>query len=209
MVSHRRYVVAERIRRALLQRRTARRRRTVVTHLLASAPFPLIRPKRRSHDANHHGSEPPGDEDGIGVAYPAPAAGAPGAEPGRPGHRHQRADWPGGHGGRRHHGRLLLLRALHGGVDVLADRGAKAFRSLSLRLPALPRQHRAAASHAAHHGRPEPPDGACRLAQVADKSTLRLTHYGRKTGKPYEVTMPLSTAVKGAGTRRGRSSPPR
>lgn len=28
-----------------------------------------------------------------------------------------------------------------------------------------------------------------RLAQVAGRSTLRLTHYGRKTGKPYEVTI--------------------
>lgn len=30
---------------------------------------------------------------------------------------------------------------------------------------------------------------ANRLAGVADQSTLRLTHYGRKTGKPYEVTI--------------------
>jgi len=28
-----------------------------------------------------------------------------------------------------------------------------------------------------------------RLERVADKQTLRLTHYGRKTGKPYEVTI--------------------
>ena len=28
-----------------------------------------------------------------------------------------------------------------------------------------------------------------RLAQVANRSTLRLTHYGRKTGKSYEVTI--------------------
>lgn len=28
-----------------------------------------------------------------------------------------------------------------------------------------------------------------RLARVADESTLRLTHHGRKTGKPYEVTI--------------------
>lgn len=28
-----------------------------------------------------------------------------------------------------------------------------------------------------------------RLAQTANTSTLRLTHYGRKTGKPYEVTI--------------------
>ncbi len=30
---------------------------------------------------------------------------------------------------------------------------------------------------------------AARLAAVASRSTLRLTHYGRKTGKPYEVTI--------------------
>ena len=30
---------------------------------------------------------------------------------------------------------------------------------------------------------------ATRLASVANRSTLRLTHYGRKTGKPYEVTI--------------------
>jgi len=30
---------------------------------------------------------------------------------------------------------------------------------------------------------------AARLAAVANRSTLRLTHYGRKTGKPYEVTI--------------------
>jgi hypothetical protein len=30
---------------------------------------------------------------------------------------------------------------------------------------------------------------AARLAAVADRSTLRLTHYGRNTGKPYEVTI--------------------
>jgi deazaflavin-dependent oxidoreductase (nitroreductase family) len=30
---------------------------------------------------------------------------------------------------------------------------------------------------------------AKRLARVADTSTLRLTHYGRKSGKPYEVTI--------------------
>jgi deazaflavin-dependent oxidoreductase (nitroreductase family) len=28
-----------------------------------------------------------------------------------------------------------------------------------------------------------------RLANVANRSTLRLTHYGRKTGKPYTVTI--------------------
>ena len=28
-----------------------------------------------------------------------------------------------------------------------------------------------------------------RLRQVGDKQTLRLTHYGRKTGHPYEVTI--------------------
>ena len=28
-----------------------------------------------------------------------------------------------------------------------------------------------------------------RLRQVGDKQTLRLTHYGRKTGRPYEVTI--------------------
>lgn len=28
-----------------------------------------------------------------------------------------------------------------------------------------------------------------RLAQVANVSTLRLTHYGRRSGKPYEVTI--------------------
>jgi deazaflavin-dependent oxidoreductase (nitroreductase family) len=28
-----------------------------------------------------------------------------------------------------------------------------------------------------------------RLARVADRSTMRLTHYGRKSGKPYEVTI--------------------
>lgn len=30
---------------------------------------------------------------------------------------------------------------------------------------------------------------ADRLAQVANASTLRLTHYGRRSGKPYEVTI--------------------
>jgi deazaflavin-dependent oxidoreductase (nitroreductase family) len=30
---------------------------------------------------------------------------------------------------------------------------------------------------------------ADRLAPLANTSTLRLTHYGRKTGKPYEVTI--------------------
>ena len=30
---------------------------------------------------------------------------------------------------------------------------------------------------------------ADRLAQVANVSTLRLTHYGRRSGKPYEVTI--------------------
>jgi deazaflavin-dependent oxidoreductase (nitroreductase family) len=30
---------------------------------------------------------------------------------------------------------------------------------------------------------------AKRLAAVADRSTLRLTHHGRKTGKPYDVTI--------------------
>ena len=28
-----------------------------------------------------------------------------------------------------------------------------------------------------------------RLRQIGDKQTLRLTHYGRKTGRPYEVTI--------------------
>ena len=28
-----------------------------------------------------------------------------------------------------------------------------------------------------------------RLRRVADKQTTRLTHYGRKTGKPHEVTI--------------------
>ena len=28
-----------------------------------------------------------------------------------------------------------------------------------------------------------------RLRRVAGKQTTRLTHYGRKTGKPYEVTI--------------------
>ena len=28
-----------------------------------------------------------------------------------------------------------------------------------------------------------------RLRQVGDRQTLRLTHYGRKTGRPYEVTI--------------------
>jgi len=28
-----------------------------------------------------------------------------------------------------------------------------------------------------------------RLAVLADRSTLRLTHYGRRSGKPYEVTI--------------------
>ncbi len=28
-----------------------------------------------------------------------------------------------------------------------------------------------------------------RLARIADASTLRLTHYGRRSGKPYEVTI--------------------
>jgi len=28
-----------------------------------------------------------------------------------------------------------------------------------------------------------------RLARVADRSTLRLTHHGRRSGKPYEVTI--------------------
>jgi deazaflavin-dependent oxidoreductase (nitroreductase family) len=28
-----------------------------------------------------------------------------------------------------------------------------------------------------------------RLHQVGDRQTLRLTHYGRKTGRPYEVTI--------------------
>lgn len=28
-----------------------------------------------------------------------------------------------------------------------------------------------------------------RLARIADRSTLHLTHYGRKSGKPYEVTI--------------------
>ncbi len=28
-----------------------------------------------------------------------------------------------------------------------------------------------------------------RLARVADRSTCRLTHYGRKTGRPYQVTI--------------------
>jgi len=30
---------------------------------------------------------------------------------------------------------------------------------------------------------------ADRLANVANRSTLRLTHYGRRSGKPYEVTI--------------------
>ncbi len=30
---------------------------------------------------------------------------------------------------------------------------------------------------------------AARLKRVADNHTLRLTHYGRKSGKPYEVTI--------------------
>jgi len=30
---------------------------------------------------------------------------------------------------------------------------------------------------------------ADRLAQVANTSTLRLTHYGRRSGTPYEVTI--------------------
>jgi len=39
-----------------------------------------------------------------------------------------------------------------------------------------------------------PPSGAravlaSRLAAVAGRSTCRLTHYGRRTGKPYEVTI--------------------
>ena len=34
------------------------------------------------------------------------------------------------------------------------------------------------------------PDGlAERLARVRDRSTLRLTHYGRRSGKPYQVTI--------------------
>ena len=28
-----------------------------------------------------------------------------------------------------------------------------------------------------------------RLRQVGDRQTLRLTHYGRKSGRPYEVTI--------------------
>jgi deazaflavin-dependent oxidoreductase (nitroreductase family) len=32
-------------------------------------------------------------------------------------------------------------------------------------------------------------DLAARLARVASKSNLTLTHYGRKSGKPYEVTI--------------------
>ncbi len=28
-----------------------------------------------------------------------------------------------------------------------------------------------------------------RLRQIGDRQTLRLTHYGRKTGRPYEVTI--------------------
>jgi deazaflavin-dependent oxidoreductase (nitroreductase family) len=33
------------------------------------------------------------------------------------------------------------------------------------------------------------PDVLNRLRRVAGKQTTRLTHYGRKTGKPYEVTI--------------------
>jgi deazaflavin-dependent oxidoreductase (nitroreductase family) len=36
---------------------------------------------------------------------------------------------------------------------------------------------------------PSAPDGAGRLAAIADRSTCRLTHHGRKSGKPYEVTI--------------------
>ena len=30
---------------------------------------------------------------------------------------------------------------------------------------------------------------ADRLSRLASRSTLRLTHYGRRSGKPYEVTI--------------------
>ncbi len=30
---------------------------------------------------------------------------------------------------------------------------------------------------------------ATRLARITDRSTLRLTHHGRRTGKPYDVTI--------------------
>lgn len=33
------------------------------------------------------------------------------------------------------------------------------------------------------------PELAARLAKIADKSTVRLTHIGRKSGKPYRVTI--------------------
>jgi len=33
------------------------------------------------------------------------------------------------------------------------------------------------------------PDVLNRLRRVAEKHTTRLTHYGRKTGKAYEVTI--------------------
>jgi deazaflavin-dependent oxidoreductase (nitroreductase family) len=39
-----------------------------------------------------------------------------------------------------------------------------------------------------------PANLAERLAQVADRSTLQLTHYGRKTHKPYAVTIWFVTA---------------
>ncbi len=35
----------------------------------------------------------------------------------------------------------------------------------------------------------EPKSGHQRLRRAGDRQTLRLTHYGRKTGRPYEVTI--------------------
>lgn len=51
---------------------------------------------------------------------------------------------------------------------------------------------------------------ADRLARIADASTLRLTHYGRRSGKPYDVTiwfMVEGEAVYLATANRNRQWP--